>query len=213
MNATDTILARLDALIEKGNDAALWMRHTSDSAPAKYFGWQVQALTCIDDVLGPNSEYRRKFERQTNNVAGPVVAHIGVEILSALRDDVAKGYLRRTADLVAAEVFSDFLDMADHLLEANYIAPAASLVGAVLEDGLRRLATAKEIKVPARADISALNNLLASKRVYSDLVRKQVAVWADTRNLADHGLFDQVKDADVREMHTGVARFLAEQLG
>ena len=207
MNATDTTLARLDVLITKGYEAASAIRYPSDMSSRLYHGWQVQALACIDDVTGPDSEYHKKFDLHTD-MGGTTAAHIGVGMLTALREDVANGYLRRTADLVAAEVFGDFLEMADHLLSAGYYVPAASLVGAVLEDGLRRLAAAKDLKVAPRDDISALNSRLASKDVYSDLIRKQVAFWAGIRNAADHGQFDQVKAPDVRDMHAGVARFL-----
>jgi hypothetical protein len=212
VNATDTTLARLADLITKGTVAAFDMRQESDFGYQAYHAWHVQALTCIADVSGPDGDYYKAFQLQTK-ISGTTAAHIGVGMLEALREDVANGYLRRTADLITAEVFGDFLEMANHLLSAGYHVSAASLVGAVLEDGLRRLAAAKNLKLLASDDISALNGRLASKGVYSNLVRKQVAVWADIRNAADHGPFDQVKAPEVREMHAGVSRFLAEQLG
>jgi hypothetical protein len=218
VNAIEMIVARLDALITKGNNAAAAMRYPdsdglhTDAAYETYQGWHAQALTCIVDLTGPDSEYHKNFALQTRS-AGSTAARIGVGILTSLREDVASGNLRRTADLVAGEVFSDFLEMAGHLLTAGYYVPAASLVGAVLEEGLRRLAGAKQVKVAAEDDVSALNNRLASKNVYSLLVRKQVDLWAGIRNAADHGHFDQIKPGVVAAMHSGVEQFLAEQLG
>ena len=185
--------------------------HT-DAAYEAYEGWHTQALACIVDLTGPDSEYHKNFAHQTRT-HGPISARIGVGILTSLREDVADGHLRRTADLVAAEVFGDFLEMASHLLSAGYHQPAASLVGAVLEEGLRRLAEAKQVKIGAEDDISVLNNRLASKNVYSVLVRKRVDLWAGTRNAVDHAHFDQVEPEDVADMHAGVERFLAEYLG
>lgn len=179
MNATDTILATLDALITKGNEPPSSIRHESDMSCRLYNSWQVQALTCIDVVAGSDSEYHQKFALQTRT-EGPVAAAIGVGVLSALREDVANGYLRRTADLVSAHVFNDFLEMADHLLSAGYDAPAASLVRAVLEDGLRRLGVAKGRKVAAGDDISTR---IVSGRLYLPRPATRTCPRARTRVL------------------------------
>ena len=49
--------------------------------------------------------------------------------------------------LVQAEVFADFLDMAEHLLGETYKDAAAVLLGAVLEDSLRKIAGAKGVDI------------------------------------------------------------------
>lgn len=136
----------------------------------------------------------------------------GVGILSAVREDAELGLLRSTRELVTAEVFSDFLEMAKHLYETGYRIPAASLAGAVLEDGLRRIAEKHDVTVKAGDDLSALNKRLADADVYSRLVQKRIQVWIDVRNPADHGEFDKVKDEDVRDLLAGVEGFLAEHL-
>ena len=83
----------------------------------------------------------------------------------------------------------------------------------MLEDGLRRLVLRSGVSLLSSDDISSLNNRLASKNAYSNLVRKQVDVWGAIRNAADHGNFAEVKAGDVRDMLEGVSRFLAERLG
>ncbi len=60
-------------------------------------------------------------------------------VLEAAARDFRAGYGRDLHELVAGEVFSDFLDMAEHLAGQGYHHAAASLAGAVLEDALRRL--------------------------------------------------------------------------
>jgi hypothetical protein len=212
---TDALLARLDVLIARGNQAAGTVGaggNTTDEQWGVYRGWTAQASACIGDVVGIESEYHAHFNDNTSH-GFKSGALAGVNILMAIREDVANGYVRRTADLIAAEVFTDFLDMAGHLLDAGYYVPAASLTGAVLEDGLRRLAVARSLKVLPGDDIGALNNRLASKEAYTQLVRKQVDLWAGIRNFADHGQFEEVKVGDVRDMYAGVTRFLAERLG
>ena len=99
--------------------------------------------------------------------------------------------------------------MAEHLLNNGYKDPAASLVGAVLEDGLRRICTTNGIAVKAREDISSLNQKLAQKQVYNPLQQKQIQVWNDIRNNADHGHFDEYKADDVKSMLGGVNKFLS----
>ena len=48
--------------------------------------------------------------------------------------------------------------------------------------------------------------------MYSNLVRKQIAVWTDIRNNAAHGKFVEYSLEDVRKMHEDVSEFLAKHL-
>ncbi|MDA8201304.1 MAG: hypothetical protein M0Z49_00795 [Chloroflexi bacterium] len=206
---------RIDALAGVGRQvsgARMAQGRYSDDFYASYTGWRAQATACIRDVAGQESPYYSQFIKTTEQPMA-VAAAEGTAILEALSADVSAGYLRRQAELIAAEVFGDFLDMAQHLLDAGYHIPAASLIGAVLEDGLRRLARRHDLKVGPSDDIVVLNNRLASKGIYSNLARKQVDLWSATRNASDHGVFGEVKAENVTEMQAGVVRFLAEYLG
>jgi hypothetical protein len=207
MTVDEEALRRIEALIEKA-------RALRDGDFAGSRGVTAQVKTAVATIAGPTSDYYRDIvEANVRSTRVDSEGRAYVAILSALREDVESGYLRRAEDLIAAEVFGSFLDMAEHLIDAGYYHPAASLTGAVLEDGLRRLAAKSELDVRPDDDLSSLNNRLASKGAYNNLVRKQVDTWAATRNLADHGQFEQVSVGDVREMHTGVSRFLGERLG
>jgi hypothetical protein len=55
----------------------------------------------------------------------------GLAILEAAKEELGYGPLSKIESLVSAEIFTDFLDMAQHLLEAGYKDPSASLIGAV----------------------------------------------------------------------------------
>jgi hypothetical protein len=59
--------------------------------------------------------------------------------LQALRDDYESGYLQSVVELVHADIFADFLDMADYLIQQGYKDPAAVVAGSVLEEHLRKL--------------------------------------------------------------------------
>ena len=175
MSATDAaLLARVDALLAKGQAVAA-TEHSSGSVRMVEWGvyqeWRTQSLSALVAVVGANHAYPAEFARIINSNS-PVTVTGGMGILRALREDIANGYLRRLEALVSADVFTDFLDMAQHLLDTDYKDPAASLTGAVLEDGLRRIATAK-----GNYGDSALNQTclrrIASARLGAALGRPQ----------------------------------------
>lgn len=207
-------LDRIEALAAAGRQ----LGGSPDRAPyfpealdAPIAGWRAQVMVCIEDLTGGDSPYYQRFveDTQLNDQLG---VRRGVAILDALSADVADGYLGRRADLIAAEVFTDFLDMADHLIKAGYVHPAASLIGAVLEDGMRRIARNHKVTVQPSDDLSALNTKCLQGGVYSTIEAGRVAVWTRIRNAADHGDFDAVRADDVQGMHKDVARFLGEHL-
>ena len=94
----------------------------------------------------------------------------------------------------------------------SYKDPAASLIGAVLEDGLRKIADKNGIQVKNGDDIGSLNTKLADKGVYNHLVRKQIQAWKGIRDSADHGKFEDYNKDDAKAMLEGVNRFLTENL-
>ncbi len=111
-------------------------------------------------------------------------------ILAALRSDVDGDYLQSLAELIRADLFSDFLSMAEYLLDGGYKEAAAVLIGGVLEEQLRNLAI--KSGVPATVGsrpikVDQLNADLARANVYSVLYQKNVTAWLDLRNKAAHG--------------------------
>jgi hypothetical protein len=108
----------------------------------QFIGWSTQAQSLLESLLDDKNPYVSKFIMYANHQLG---TEPGVEILTRLRSDVENGYLRTAANIISAEVFGDFLEMAQHLLDEGYKDPAASLTGAVLEDGLRRIARNNDI--------------------------------------------------------------------
>jgi hypothetical protein len=211
----EIILRRLDELIEIADRLARQASGRGENGRefyAELSGWRARGLTAVGSIVGESHPYYLAFDAEAKS-GYESSAGDGAAILKALRADVQAGYLRRQEDLVAGAVFSDFLDMAGHLLGAGYYHPAASLIGAVLEDALRRIATNSAVAIGRKDDINALSSKLREKGTFSPLVAKRVTLWADIRNNADHGHFDLVTEADVREMYQGVTAFIAERLG
>jgi hypothetical protein len=203
MSWQEDALIRLASLIEYGGEN---FDYGTGQGYAHFFGWRAQAISALQSIIGDEHIYTLEFQKRVNYQNGPAP---GLEILRRLRSDIENGYLRKTANIISAEVFSDFLEMAEHLLAEGYKDPAASLTGAVLEDGLRRISLNNDIPVTERDNLSSLKDKCAGKKIFNNLVRQQITAWTTLRNSADHGKFDEYTAEHVRSMISDVRSFLA----
>jgi len=218
MSLKDDVLNRLDSLINKA-DSVL---KTHKPNPPNVIGfptldsesfteWRTQSLTYLINLLGDEHTYVKSFrDGIKEGYTGTVKS--GKGILKAVRDDIEGGYLTRIETLVSADIFNDFLEMAEYLLKQGYKDPSASLIGAVLEDGLRRICSLHNIKLSSKEDISSLNKKLSDSNIYNRLTQKKLQVWNDVRNNADHGNFEEYNIDDVNDMLKGVREFLEQYL-
>ncbi len=219
MLAEEKIIQRIDELLKKSDTVIT--THKFENLPGTiityelnvgiFVEWRTQALNFLISFLGDNHIYTQNFEEQVKQ--GNIESiKAGQGILRAVREDVSAGYLTDIRTLISAEVFTDFLEIVDYLLENHLKDPAASLCGAILEDGLRRIASKAGITIKNREDLNSLNQKCADKEIYTRLVQKKIQVWIDIRNSADHGRFNEYFEQDVREMYEGVSKFLSEYL-
>ncbi|MBA7648731.1 hypothetical protein ES703_56519 [subsurface metagenome] len=214
----EKLLNRLIYLIENGQQVLLTRRHPGRGIVAGdrvkdeiFFPWKAGSLSFLKTVFGDSSTHFQGFQEackySTYNHALQ-----GQSILIAAKEDMEGGYLKKLETLVAADIFTDFLEMAEYLVNEGYKDPAASLVGAVLEDGLRKIARNNDITIKSREDINSLNQKLADAGIYNRIIQKRVQVWNDIRNNADHGNFSEYDLDLVKEMLGGVRDFLAQYL-
>lgn len=213
----DQLLARADALIAKGE--ALLAAQKSPPAnvisdnyvPSEDFAtWRTQSVAFLTELAAASPaarSYCDSFEAQVQPHGYAGYTQTGVGILRGAREDIAAGHLIRVRQLVAAELFSDFLEMAEHLHASGFIAPAASLAGAVLEEALRKVATARGLK---GKNLESLNDQAAQQELYDRIIYKQVKVWIDIRNAADHGEFDKLTADSVGAMLRDLPGFLGK---
>ncbi len=218
MNTEKKIIKRINKLIQKGKNVLDTHRSIPPDAiglppldSGKFIEWQTQVLNFLINLLGKEHIYVQKFKDVVREGYEAEV-EMGIGILQAVKEDISEGYLTDIKTLISAEIFSDFLEMAEHLLENGYKDPAASLCGAVLENGLRKIATKKGIKVKSKDDLNSLNDKCANGKVYNRLMQKKIKVWIEIRNKADHGQFNEYSEKDVREMLKGVRDFLTDYL-
>lgn len=173
-------------------------------------------LSAIDRLAPPGSIYANNVQGHerflTSGVVGMSMAFEPVRgMLLALRNDYESGNLQSVIELVHADIFADFLEMADYLVQQGYKDPASVVVGSVLEEHLRKLcdkhgiATAKRDGSPKKAD--TLNSELTAAGAYSKLDQKSVTAWLDLRNKAAHGHYADYTKEQVILMLQGVREF------
>jgi hypothetical protein len=139
-----------------------------------------------------------------------------IGVVKALLDDLNNDYIQSVVELVHADTFSDFLDMAQHLSEAGYKDAAAVIAGSALEAHLRTLCTKSGVSTETqRADgtpqskkADLINAELSQANVYSKLDQKNITAWLDLRNKAAHGKYSEYQAEQVALQIAAVRDFI-----
>jgi hypothetical protein len=192
----EAIVKQIDNTLEKSDLRRRSKYDDISDLPKQQISEAVNLLfSAIQRLAPPGSVYVKNAKAYEKYLTGNMGLGLGPlrGILGALRSDYEAGNLRSVIELVHADIFADFLDMADYLLQQGYKDPAAVVVGSVLEEHLRKLCDKHGIPVvqaggaPKKAD--SLNSELAAAAVYSKLDHKNVTAWLDLRNKAAHGKY------------------------
>jgi hypothetical protein len=133
-------------------------------------------------------------------------------VLKALASAYEKGYLSTITELIHADIFTDFVEMAQYLLSEGYKDPSAVIIGSVLEEHLRQLCIRHGIATAIAGKAKKaeqMNSELAGKEAYSKLDQKSVTSWLDLRNKAAHGKYSEYSKEQVAIMLDGVCNFMA----
>ncbi len=134
-----------------------------------------------------------------------------IGILKALLFEYENGSLKGIEELVHADLFSDFLAMARHLLDNGYKDPAAVMTAGVFEQHLRQLAQKYNVPVaqgekPRNAQ--ALNEDLTKAGAYQSDTQKEVTAKLALRKQAAHGEWDKYESPQVALFIDWVAFFV-----
>jgi hypothetical protein len=167
----------------------------------------------IDRLAPPGSLHKRQLgetlARKVNAWGNLKRLHGG---LLALRREYELGRLQSVAELVHADTFASFMEMAEHLHGQGYKDAATVVAGSVLEQHLRELCNKNGIAVQdgngkyKRAEL--LNTELAGQDVYSKLDQKNVTSWLGLRNEAAHGNYTNYTAQQVSLMISAVQDFM-----
>jgi len=230
----ERLLQRVDGLIQAGN-AVLSTRHRDtytvesswderltrqDTGPeavddGKMKEFRTASLSFIRKLYDEKHPYYTEFFK-TAAGAYPGDVERGLGILQAIREEIAGDWLFTIKSLVTAEVFTDYLEMAEYLLQEEYKDAAGVIAGSTLEEHLRQLCRKNGIPVTQKRDgkdvplkADRLNHELATANVYSKLDHKSVTAWLDLRNNAAHGKYDEYNAEQVKGMIAGITEFMA----
>lgn len=215
------LVRRVDELIEMGKTVLSTQYSDGERYAIRYVkdapmaGFRSACLSFIERVYGKTHSHFEQFVTKTGNSYSSD-AERAISILEAIRTELSGGWLFEIKGLVASELFSDFLDQADHLLSQGYKDAAAVMIGSVLEEHLRQLCLRNSIDVSDLKDgktvhrkADRLNAELAKAKIYSALDSKQVTAWLGLRNSAAHGEYTAYTREQAQNMSSGVVDFMA----
>lgn len=181
----------------------------------KFNEFRSASLSFFKNVFGVDHPFYKELNSHTTR-ADPYDVQQGRGILKAAKQEIEGGWIFTVKGLVSAEIFSDFLEMAEYLIEEGYKDPAAVITGGVLEEHLRQLCnkngiateTNKDSKIISKkADL--LNSELSAANIYNKLDQKSITSWLDLRNKSAHGKYTEYTKEQVEIMYQGVINFIA----
>ena len=191
--------------------------------PEKFIEWRTKAATLLSLVISDGHVHRKAAEDLTILQCSYELLQSAVSLLRGMKDDLEKGFLDDMAAAIEAEITCDYMGQAEHLLAEGHggkfdHVPAAVLAGAVLEKALRTICGQQQPPISLqnpKGDHKTLGPLIDDLKkagVFNEAKAKQLRAWADIRNLAAHGEFNQFKRTDVEAMLAGINNFLADHL-
>lgn len=205
-------------ILREGNGLRYGGQHDdlSDRDESAIYKVLTQGRAAVERIAGDASPYAKSIRKILDSSDFPgnhLIKVLGV--LDALHSDICAGHLDSLSELIHAELFSDFLEMADHLLAEGYKDPAAVIAGAALEEHLRQLCkkSGVDVETQGKSGMHAkkadqLNSDLVGAAIYSKLDQKSVTAWLGLRNNAAHGKFGEYTKEQVMLMVSGIQDFI-----
>jgi hypothetical protein len=215
---SEKLIERVDELIQMGADVLATERTTKMGSSAvdlvSFYKFRSASISFVLKLFGNNHPYFKDFSEKVGD-AMPSTAKRGIGMLHAIKGEILQGWLTSTRGLISADIFGDFLEMAEHLLQEGYKDPAAVLIGSALEQHLKNLCCSHNIEltiergekvIAKKADV--INADLVKGNVYSKLDQKSVTFWLGIRNNAAHGDFTAYNKEQVEFMLSAVSEFM-----
>jgi hypothetical protein len=117
------LVVRVNQLIDQGK-GVLATKYSTDGwgesvDSGKIRGFRSAALSFIERVYGKDHTHYKEFSTAVGGYR-PDHAQAGTSILEAIKDELDGDWLFSIRGLVTAEVFADFVEMSNYLLEQDY---------------------------------------------------------------------------------------------
>ncbi|MCC6537712.1 MAG: hypothetical protein IT162_09200 [Bryobacterales bacterium] len=151
MAKTDEFVSQLSDLINEFDGLRAGSKHDDCSdvmSDVKAIELATRSCAAIERIAGRNSSYWLQADSFRTNARHyeQLKACNLIGVLSSLRADLRAGHLVSLQELVHAEVFSDSLEMADHLVDTGYKDAAAVIAGSSLRAGSTLAATGQTLE-------------------------------------------------------------------
>ncbi len=214
----EDIKKRIDQLISIAGQVLSTKRtndYNSYVSAEQFNEFRSASLSFLKNTFGTEHPYYMEFNKKVND-ASPYLTEEGRGILKAVKNEIDGGWAFTVKGLISAEIFSNFLEMAEYLLTEGFKDPAAVMAGSVLEEHLRQLCIKNSIPIesikdgkpiPKKADL--INSQLASANIYNKLDQKSITSWLDLRNKAAHGQYSEYTKEQVVFMLQGITNFIS----
>lgn len=191
--------------------------------PQQLGQWMTNCLTMLEQFATKDTKIKEQVDLFCSSDGTKHEVEYRLGILKAFQSNFEQGFLDDILLKVEAEIAGDYMGQAEKLLDEgqksqfNHV-PAAVLAGAVLEKALRSLCNNQQPPIVLATPqgghkmMNALIDDLKKSGVFNELKAKQLRSWADIRNAAAHGRFEDFNKSDVEQMLQGVTSFLADYL-
>lgn len=183
-----------------------------------YIKFKTRSVNAITNIAGYNSVYvlqlREILQERDVNKEKRLEKIIG--LVQALYEDLAGDYLSSVTELIRGEVFSDFLEQGEYLLEKGYKDAAAVIAGSTLENHLKKLCQKSGIEISIQKEnkkiqkkANTLKDDLAKNNIISKTDQKQLTFWLDIRNKSAHGEYEHYTKEQVELFILGLRNFIS----
>jgi hypothetical protein len=211
----ETLIADINPFLLKAQLAEKSITARQELRLGEYSAYTSSVQHFLKLILDIESPYINDYKKNALSYNSKCIQN-GVDILKRILQDVKDGWLIDLKGIISAEIFTDFLEMAKHLLSEHYKDPAAVIIGTVLEEHLKNICIKNKISTisidskakPINKKASILNDELAKTGVYNILEQKSVTAWLDLRNKAAHGKYTEYDISQVNNMLQNVIDFI-----
>lgn len=209
----DKILSKFDELIEEAKQVAeerdknIEISGKSIISPVGYFKL-LSSTKALFSYLNTTT-YNEMIKEHCTDRVNPGILQ---GILESAKREFVFGLLAHPKIIATADSMEDLLEQADYLLEQDYKDAACVLVGGVLEETLRSMLENKypSIKCNPKEGLRKFNELLHKQAsAYDKATFKLIDGYAELRNLAAHGKYNQYTKDQVREFILFARNFIS----
>lgn len=180
-----------------------------------------QVKSAVNRIVGIESEYYKRidqilqnYQKMKDSYYDKLAGVIGV--VEALYSDIKSDYLKDLVEIIHGEIFSDYLEMAEFLLEEGFKDASAVISGSTLEEHMRKLAIKNGIAVKILSSgkekpkpASQVNQDLYKGKIIKKGDMMQIIAWLDIRNNSAHGNYNEYNTAQIDLMIKGIRNFIA----